>query len=52
MIFVYLLLLAPLSLALVWFHTPPLWVFVTAAASARILSPLCDGRISLTLNRR
>lgn len=33
MIFTYLLLLAPLSLALAWFHAPPLWVFVTAAAA-------------------
>ena len=33
MIFTYLLLLAPLSFALAWFHAPPLWVFVTAAAA-------------------
>lgn len=33
MIFIYLLLLAPLSLALAWFHAPPLWVFITAAAA-------------------
>jgi Ca2+:H+ antiporter len=33
MIFTYLLLLAPLSLALAWFHAPPLWGFGVAAAA-------------------
>lgn len=33
MIFTYLLLLVPFSLALAYFHAPPLWVFVTAAAA-------------------
>jgi Ca2+:H+ antiporter len=33
MIFTYLLLLAPLSFLLAWFHAPPLWIFVTAAAA-------------------
>ena len=33
MIFAYLLLLVPLSLALAYSHAPPLWIFVTAAAA-------------------
>ncbi len=33
MIFTYLLLLVPLSLGVAYFHAPPLWVFVVAAAA-------------------
>jgi len=33
MIFVYLLLLVPLSLILVYVNAPPLWVFAAAAAA-------------------
>ena len=33
MIFGYLLLFVPLSLALAYSHVPPLWIFVTAAAA-------------------
>ncbi|HKA54980.1 MAG TPA: calcium/proton exchanger [Candidatus Binatia bacterium] len=39
MIFTYLLLLVPLSVGLAYRHTPPLWVFVTAAAA---IVPLAD----------
>jgi Ca2+:H+ antiporter len=33
MLFVYLLILVPISLGLAYFGAPPLWVFVTAAAA-------------------
>lgn len=40
MIFNYLLRLVPLSLALAYFHVPPLWVFVTASL---FIIPLAEG---------